>query len=78
MKSKITIAVLIVLLLSGCFAKQPQVVVDTPLRLTKEEIIESSDGDRIIIYYPIGVEKPVVIQSEETGGWIISAKVVEN
>lgn len=68
----------LVLFTAGCCAKQTAPITDTPLRLTTEEVLQAEDGDRIIVYYPQGVERPVVFKSVETGGWVSSAKVVDD
>lgn len=62
--------------LTSCCMKHKEISTsEGPLRLTVEEVLEAPDGDRIIVYFPIGVEEPVVIQSNETGGWVAAGKV---
>jgi len=65
--------------LTGCFARQHEpTLIQAPLRLTQEEVLEVEDGNRIIVYFPNGVERPVVFKSVETGGWVVSGKVIDN
>lgn len=74
--SKIFAVLVVALFLTGCCFKQQQPpATDAPLRLTTEEVIEAPDGNRIVVYFPLGVEEPVVIQSNETGGWVAAGKV---
>jgi len=78
MKKRILILIVLVgLFVVGCCSKQP-LQVDAPLRLTREEVLRVEDGDRIVIYFPHGVERPVVFKSVETDGWVVSGKVIDD
>ena len=69
----------LMLFLVSCGLEQKSIVQsEAPLRLTREEVLKAEDGTRIVVYFPHGVAKPVVVKSVETGEWVVSAKTVDD